>query len=79
MEIEIRRIPRNARRPSPISLNRALEGRKVSENLSTQLARADLKVTVGEFLALQVMAALGIGVGGYFLFRHDRAWRFWRL
>jgi tight adherence protein B len=58
------------RRSTPVadSLNRALEGRKVSENLSTQLARADLKVTVGEFLLLQVLVALGAAVGGYFLF-----------
>ncbi len=57
------------RRSTPIadSLNRALEGRRVSENLSTQLARADLKLTVGEFLILQVLAALGIGAAGYLL------------
>jgi tight adherence protein B len=58
------------KRATPVadSLNRALEGRKVSENLSTQLARADLKVTVAEFLILQVLVALGVAVGGYFLF-----------
>ncbi len=58
------------KRSTPVadSLNRALEGRKVSENLSTQLARADLKVTVGEFLAVQVIVALSVAVGGYFLF-----------
>ena len=58
------------KRSTPVadSLNRALEGRKASENLSTQLARADLKVTVGEFLVLQVLAAHGLAVGGYFLF-----------
>lgn len=58
------------KRSTPVadSLNRALEGRRVSENLSTQLARADLKVTVGEFLVLQLAVALGVAVGGYFLF-----------
>ena len=58
------------KRSTPIAdtLNRALEGRKVSENLSTQLARADLKLTVGEFLILQVLAVLGAGAAGYFLF-----------
>lgn len=57
------------KRSTPIadSLNRALEGRKVSENLSTQLARADLKLTVGEFLLLQVLAALAAGAAGYLL------------
>ena len=58
------------KRSTPVadSLNRALEGRKVSADLSTQLARADLKVTVGEFLVLQLVVALGLAVGGYFLF-----------
>lgn len=58
------------KRATPIadSLNRALEGRKVASDLSTQLARADLKLTVGEFLALQLIAAVGLGVAGYFLF-----------
>lgn len=58
------------RRSMPItdSLNRALEGRKVSENLSTQLARADLKLTVVEFWSLQALSALGLAVAGYFLF-----------
>jgi tight adherence protein B len=57
------------RRSTPIadSLNRALEGRRVSENLSTQLARADLKLTVGEFLVLQLLAAIAAGAAGYFL------------
>src|SRR5512136_220667 len=58
------------RRSMPIAdtLNRALEGRKVSEDLSTQLARADLKLTVVEFLVLQALTALGLAVAGYFLF-----------
>jgi len=57
------------KRSTPIadSLNRALEGRKVSENLSTQLARADVKLTVGEFLALQLLSALGVGAVSYLL------------
>jgi tight adherence protein B len=69
-DLEVAEKKDSKRRSTPVadSLNRALEGRKVSENLSTQLARADLKVTVGEFLVLQVLAALGAAVGGYFLF-----------
>lgn len=57
------------KRATPIadSLNRALEGRKVASDLSTQLARADLKLTVGEFLALQLIVAVGVGVGSYIL------------
>ncbi|HZY42477.1 MAG TPA: type II secretion system F family protein, partial [Anaerolineae bacterium] len=58
------------KRSTPIadSLNRALEGRKVAVDLSTHLARADLKLTVGEFLAVQLIAAIGLGVAGNFLF-----------
>ncbi len=58
------------KRASPLAdgLNKALEGRKISENLSTQLARADLKITPGEFLVVQVMSALGFGVVGFFGF-----------
>ena len=58
------------RRATPIAdtLNRALEGRRVATDLQTQLARADLKLTVGEFLALQLMAAIAGGVLGYLVF-----------
>jgi tight adherence protein B len=58
------------KRSTPIadSLNRALEGRKVAADLATHLARADLKLTIGEFLALQLLSAVWLGVGGYFLF-----------
>jgi len=68
-EVQIDDKKDSKRRSTPIadSLNRALEGRKVSENLATQLARADLKLTVGEFLSLQVVVALGIGAIGYVL------------
>ncbi len=68
-DVQIEEKKESKRRSTPIadSLNRALEGRKVSENLSTQLARADLKLTVGEFLILQVLAALGIGAAAYLL------------
>ena len=53
--------------PVADSLNRALAGRKAAENLSTQLARADLKLTPGEFIAVQVMVALVMGVAGQVL------------
>src|SRR5512139_3056750 len=70
-EMQVAEKKESKRRSTPIAdtLNRALEGRKVSENLSTQLARADLKLTVGEFLTVQVLVALGLGVGGYLLFQ----------
>jgi tight adherence protein B len=66
-EMQVAETKQSKKRSTPIadSLNRALEGRKVSEDLSTQLARADLKLTVGEFLALQIISALGIGALTY--------------
>jgi tight adherence protein B len=68
-EVQVEEKKELKRRSTPIadSLNRALEGRRVSENLSTQLARADLKLTVGEFLVLQTLAALAAGAAGYLL------------
>ncbi len=59
------------KRASPVAdgLNRALAGRKISEDLSTQLARADLKITPAEFLAVQAISAMGFGVVGYLGFQ----------
>lgn len=67
VQVEEKRESKKRSTPIADSLNRALEGRQVSENLSTQLARADLKLTVGEFLILQVLAALAVGAASYFL------------
>jgi tight adherence protein B len=49
-------------------LDRALQGRGFADNLATQLARADLKLTVAEFLALQVIAVIGGIAAAYLLF-----------
>lgn len=56
-------------RSTPVAdtLNRAIEGRGFAANMSTQLARADLKVTVAEFLALQSMTVILGGVIGLVL------------
>jgi tight adherence protein B len=51
------------------SLNRALASRGVGSNLATQLARANLKFTVGEFLALTVILVIGLGAAAYILRR----------
>ncbi|MCP4540989.1 MAG: secretion system protein F [Chloroflexi bacterium] len=50
-------------RKTPVGdvLNRALTQRGVGSNLSTQLARADLKVTVGEFMAATVILVIAAG------------------
>ena len=63
------KITAAARRSSPMtdSLNRALAGRSFAEDLSTQLARADAKLTVGEFLALQLILVIVGGAIGWFI------------
>ncbi len=50
-------------RKTPVgdALNRALATRGVGAGLSTQLARADLKVTVGEFMAATVILVIASG------------------
>jgi tight adherence protein B len=53
---------RQRRSPLGDSLNRAIAGRGFAQNLQTQLARADLKFTVGEFLAVTAIAIIGAGV-----------------
>lgn len=45
------------------SLNRAVAGRSFAEKLATKIARADAKLTVGEFLALQmIVVVMAFGV-----------------
>jgi tight adherence protein B len=48
-------------RPSRLTegIDDALRGRSFADNIATQLARADLKLTVTEYLALQVIAVIG--------------------
>lgn len=47
------------------SIDEAVAGRGFAQNLSTQLARADLKVTPGEFIVLTITSILGTGVIAY--------------
>jgi tight adherence protein B len=56
-------------RVSPMgdALNRALVSRGVGADLATQLARADLKITVGEFMAATVILIIGAGGVAFFL------------
>jgi len=58
-------------RSTPIgdALNRALTSRGVGSDLATQLARADLKITVGEFIAAIVILVMGAGGVAFFLKR----------
>ncbi len=59
--------PRERWSPLADSLNKALARRKIAEDLGTQLARADIKMTVAEFLALQVILVIGGGAVGWLL------------
>ena len=56
-------------RKSPVGdvLNRALARRGLGANLATQLARADLKITVGEFMAATVILVIAGAGAAYFL------------
>ncbi len=65
------------------AVDRAVEGRGFAQNLATQLARANLKWTVGEFLVMRFVLAVGLallffvmkrivlvpvgGIGGFFI------------
>lgn len=51
------------------AVDRAVAGRGFAQNLSTQIARADLKFTVGEFLVISVTAALGLSLIFYLIDR----------
>ena len=57
--------------PSAIgaAVDRAVAGRGFAQNLATQLARADLKLTVGEFIVLNVTIALGLALLFYVMKR----------
>jgi tight adherence protein B len=58
-------------RKSPLgdALDRALVSRGVGADLATQLARANLKITVGEFLAANVILVIAAAGIAYFLKR----------
>jgi tight adherence protein B len=58
-------------RKSPLgdALNRLLASRGLGSDLATQLARADLKITVGEFIAATVILVVAVGGVAYFLRR----------
>jgi tight adherence protein B len=48
-------------------INRAVQGRGFADKISRSLARADLKITVGEYLALHPLMFIGIGAVVAFL------------
>jgi tight adherence protein B len=63
---------RTGRREGRVSaaLDRAVAGRSFAHNLATQLAQANLKWTVGEFLVFTVLIAISLGLVFYVLRRY---------
>ena len=49
------------------SLDEAVASRSFAQNIRTQLARADLKITPGEYIILTITSILGTGVLAYLL------------
>lgn len=52
------------------AVGRAVEGRSFAQNLATQLAQANLKWTVGEFLVLTLLVAVSLGLLFYLMHRY---------
>jgi tight adherence protein B len=65
--------PRAERTPSAFtkSLDQAVAGRGFARNLSTQLARANLKLTPGEFIMLTITSILGTGLIMYLVMHRN--------
>lgn len=60
-------------RRSPLGerLDRAISGRGFAENIRTQLARADLKLTAGEFIAATIISVILFGFVAYLISRRN--------
>ncbi len=52
------------------AVNRAVAGRGFADNLAIQIAQADLKWTVGEFLVFSLLMAIVLGLVFYFINRY---------
>ncbi len=48
-------------------IDKAIEGRGFTQGIKTRITRADAKLRVSEYMAIQVMAAVGVGAAVYFL------------
>jgi tight adherence protein B len=53
------------------SLDEAVAGRGFAQNISTQLARADLKLTPGEYIMLTITSILGTGLITYVIMHRN--------
>ena len=64
--------PKKEERKALDAIDKAISKRPFAQKWRTQLARADLKLTVAEFAALHVVSVIGFFAVGYFvLFRGD--------
>ncbi len=69
-EVETAGVRAGADRARPLEgLDRAMEGSSFAANMATQLARANLRLTVVEFVLISIAAAAGLGLLGWVIFR----------
>ncbi len=64
---------RKQKKPSPLAagVDRAIAGRGFADKIATQLARADVKLTPGEYIILTITSILGFFLIGYLLFHRS--------
>lgn len=65
---EEKRAAKGAEKASPVGdwLNQRLEGSQMGGGIARELARADLKLKPAEYIALMIIAAIGVGVVSWF-------------
>jgi tight adherence protein B len=65
--------PSGERQPSRLTqtINTAVAERRFARNIATNLARANLKLTVGEYLILQAVSVLGTGLLFYLIMHQN--------
>lgn len=70
LEEEVQTKPPRGEKTTPVGdwLNRRLERSSWGGNLSRELARADLKLKPGEYIALMIIFAFGVGAISWYIF-----------
>jgi tight adherence protein B len=66
-QIDIEEIKRIKTTPVTDWLNKRVEGSSIGENISKSLARADVKMKPGEFVALMIIASFALGLLTWFI------------
>ena len=72
-ELEAMEREGREKRPSRLAagVDKAIAGRGFADKIATQLARADIKLTPGEYVILNITSILGIFLIGYLLFHRS--------